>query len=68
MTFVIDPSRLAFHGLDHALTTEPGAFTFRVGRSSFDPEISEATVELEGERTTYERRSIVATAATVSLR
>ena len=37
LSFEVDPSRLAFHGVDMRLVTEPGAFTFRVGRSSDDP-------------------------------
>ncbi len=45
VTFTVDPSRLAFHGLDMALATEAGSFTFRVGRSSFDPDMREVTTE-----------------------
>ena len=59
------PSRLAFHGLDMTLATEPGAFTFRIGRSSYDYEMSEAAVVLEGDVTPYDRRSLVATAVHV---
>jgi beta-glucosidase len=64
VTFTIDPSRLAFHGIDMRLVTEPGTFTFRVGGSSADGR--DAQVELEGEVVEYERRSIVATTAAVT--
>jgi beta-glucosidase len=67
VTFTVDPSRLAFHGLDKRLATDPGTFTFRVGRSSADPEMREQQVKLDGERTDYERRSIVATTATTEM-
>ena len=66
ITFTVDPSRLAFHGLDMALATEPGTFTFRVGRSSFDPAMQEVSVALVGEVTAYDRRSIVSTTTEVS--
>ena len=66
VTFTVDPSRLAFHGLDMTLATEPGSFTLRVGRSSFDPDMREASVTLDGDVAAYDRRSIVATTATVS--
>ena len=61
VTFTVDASRLAFHGLDMRHTTEPGTFTFRVGRSAADPDRLEEQVTLDGERTAYERRDIVAT-------
>jgi hypothetical protein len=41
--------------------TEPGVFTFRLGRSSHDSEACELTVDLAGEVVEYQRRSIVAT-------
>lgn len=66
VTFAVHPSRLAFHGLDMALATEPGSFTIRVGRSSFDPEMREVSVTLAGPITNYDRRSIVATTVEVS--
>jgi beta-glucosidase len=65
VTFTVDPSRLAFHGPDMTLATEPGTFTFGLGSSSHDPEMKEVQVQVDGPCTTYERRSIVATAATV---
>lgn len=65
VTFTVDPSRLAFHGADERLVTEPGSFTIRVGRSSFDPSMSEATVTLEGDTTVYARSGIVATTSAV---
>jgi len=61
VTFTVHPSRLAFHGLHMALATEPGSFTFRIGGSSFDPNMREATVELTGDTASYDRRSIIPT-------
>lgn len=66
VTFTLDPSRLAFHGPDMTLATEPGTFTLRVGRSSFDPEMSEQQITLDGAVAEYRRDSIVATTATAS--
>ena len=66
VSFTVHPSRLAFHGLDMTLATEPGSFTFRVGPSSFAPDMVEAAVELAGPVAAYDRRSIVATAADVT--
>lgn len=66
VTFTVDPSRLAFHALDHRLVTEPGSFTFRVGRSSFDPDALVAQCELGGAVVEYRRDSIVATTSEVS--
>ncbi|MCY3635550.1 MAG: glycoside hydrolase family 3 C-terminal domain-containing protein [bacterium] len=66
VTFTVHPSRLAFHGLDMDLITEPGSFTFRIGGSSFDPDMREATIELTGDTASYDRRSIIATAADIS--
>lgn len=65
--FTVHPSRLAFHGLDMRHATEAGTFTFRVGRSSADPDMATVTVDLAGDRTDYERRSIVATTAEIIL-
>ncbi len=67
VSFTVDPSRLAFHGIDMALATEPGSFTFQVGRSSFDPDMRVANVRLEGGVASYDRRSIVATTVEVSI-
>ncbi len=66
VSFTVHPSRLAFHGLDMTLATEPGQFTFRVGGSSFDPNMAEASVTLDGPTTAYDRRTIVATAVEIS--
>ncbi|MEQ8840280.1 MAG: glycoside hydrolase family 3 N-terminal domain-containing protein [Acidimicrobiales bacterium] len=63
--FTVHPSRLAFHGLDMRHATEAGTFTYRVGRSSADPDMRATSVDLAGERTDYQRRSIVATTADV---
>lgn len=66
VTFTVHPSRLAFHGIDMSLITEPGMFTFRVGRSSFDPDMRQDTVMIDGEVARYHRRSIVATTSQIS--
>ena len=66
VTFTVHPSRLAFHGLEMDLITEPGSFTFRIGGSSFDPNMREATVELTGNTASYDRRSIITTAVDIS--
>ena len=66
VTFTIHPNRLAFHGPDMVLATEPGTFTFGLGRSSHDPEMREVQVRIDGPRTNYERKSIVATVAAVT--
>lgn len=61
VTFTIDPSRLSFHAADMRLVTEPGTFTFRIGRSSHDPDAVVAQVALGGVVTEYQRRAIVPT-------
>lgn len=66
VTFTVDPSRLAFHGLDLRLATEPGTFTVHVGRSSHDPDGRSEQIELGGDVTEYRRDSIVATTSEVS--
>ncbi len=66
VTFTIHPSRLAFHGADMALVAEPGTFTFRIGGSSFDPEMREVPVELAGEIAPYSRQSITATTVEIN--
>ncbi len=66
VTFTVHPSRLAFHGLDMDLVTEPGSFTFRAGGSSYDPNMRETTVTLDGAIAGYERRSIVTTTTEIS--
>lgn len=66
VTFTVHPSRLAFHGLDMDLITEPGTFTFRIGGSSFDPNMQEATVELTGDTASYDRRSIIPTTSSLT--
>ena len=66
VTFTVHPSRLAFHGLEMDLITEPGSFTFRIGGSSFDPNMREATVELTGDTASYDRRTIIATTVDIS--
>lgn len=65
VTFTVHPSRLAFHNQDMELITEPGTFTFRIGGSSFDPNMGEASADLTGEIAHYNRRSIVATTSAV---
>jgi len=66
VTFTVHPSRLAFHGLDMDLVTEPRSFTFRLGGSSYDPNMRSTTVTLDGAIAGYERRSIVATTTEIS--
>ncbi len=66
VTFTVHPSRLAFHGVDMRLVTEPGEFVFRIGRSSGDPEAHDVSVVLEGDPTETDRRHIVATTAHVA--
>jgi beta-glucosidase-like glycosyl hydrolase len=66
VTFTVDPSRLAFHGIDMMLATEPGTFTFRLGRSSNDADMREVPVTLGGSVTEYDRRTIVATTTEVT--
>lgn len=66
VTFTIHPSRLAFYGLDMDLITEPGSFTFRIGSSSFDPDMQEIPVELVGDIAPYDRRSITATTVEIT--
>ena len=66
VSFQVDPSRLAFHGLDMRLATEPGSFTFGVGGSSAEEALRTCLVELAGKRVEYERRAIVATRVEVS--
>jgi beta-glucosidase len=66
VTFTVHPSRLAFHGLDMTLATEPGAFTFALARSAADPDERRVTLMLDGETTAYDRRTIVATTAMVT--
>ncbi|MDG2028416.1 MAG: glycoside hydrolase family 3 N-terminal domain-containing protein [Acidimicrobiales bacterium] len=66
VTFTVDPSRLAFHGLDKRLATEPGTCTVHVGRAALDPEGRSEQIELAGDVTEYRRDSIVATTSEVS--
>jgi beta-glucosidase len=66
VSFQVDPSRLAFHGPDMRLATEPGEFRFRVGGSSALAELREVAIRLEGKRADYDRRSIVATRVVVA--
>lgn len=66
VTFTVHPSRLAFHGLDMDLITEPGTFTFRIGGSSFDPNMRETSVELTGDTASYDRRSIIPTTSSLT--
>jgi beta-glucosidase len=65
VAFSVDPSRLAFHGPDLRLATEPGDFSFRVGGSSAPADLHEVPVTLEGKRIDVDRRRIVATRVAV---
>lgn len=67
VTFTVHPSRLAFHSLDMALVTEPGTFIFRVGGSPYDSAMTEIPVSLAGNIARYDRRSIIATTAEISM-
>jgi beta-glucosidase len=60
VTFVVDPSRLAFYDADMRLVTEPGSFTFGVGASSVDIR-AEGSVGLNGEVVAYRQPDIIAT-------
>ena len=48
----------------HAI--EPGTFTFAAGRSSTNAARNTQQVTLDGERTDYERRNIVATTSHIT--
>ncbi|MGI9602506.1 MAG: glycoside hydrolase family 3 N-terminal domain-containing protein [Acidimicrobiales bacterium] len=65
VTFDVDATRLAFHGADMKLATEPGTFTFWIGESAADTPV-ELTVELPGPRTEIRRPDIVATRITTA--
>ncbi|MDJ0789357.1 MAG: glycoside hydrolase family 3 N-terminal domain-containing protein [Myxococcota bacterium] len=67
VTFTVHPSRLAFHGLDMRLATEPGSFTFGVGGSSAEESLRTGSVVLGGKVTAYERRAIVPTRVEVGV-
>jgi beta-glucosidase len=60
VTFIVDPSRLAFYDPGMRFVIEPGEFTFAVGASSADIR-AEQVVTLGGEVVEYRQRDIVAT-------
>jgi len=60
VTFIVDPSRLAFYDAGMRFVVEPGSFTFSVGASSTDIRAEQALV-LDGEITVHRQRNIVAT-------
>jgi beta-glucosidase len=64
VTFVVQPSRLAFHDVGVQCVTEPGSFTFFVGGSSDNTPV-QATIELTGETQPYPLRSRVPTTAAI---
>jgi hypothetical protein len=66
VTFVVHPSRLAFHDVDVECVTEPGLFTVFVGGSSDNPPV-QATVELTGGTQSYPLASRVPTTAATRL-
>jgi beta-glucosidase len=66
VTFVVHPSRLAFHDASVECVTEPGSFTFFVGGSS-DKTPVQTTVELTGETQSYPLASRVPTTAATQL-
>jgi len=64
VTFIVDPSRLAFYDADMRFVVEPGSFTFSVGASSADLR-AERTLILDEETAVYHQRAIVATKVVV---
>jgi beta-glucosidase len=60
VTFIVDPSRLAFYDPQMRFVTEPGAFSFCVGASAADIRV-EQSIELSGPVAEYRQREIVAT-------
>ena len=66
VTFVVHPSRLAFHDVGVECVTEPGSFTFFVGGAS-DSTPVQASVELTGETESYPLASRVPTTAATRL-
>jgi beta-glucosidase len=64
ITFTVDPSGLAFYNPEMRFVTEPGSFTFWVGRSSDDIRC-EGMVTLGGEVVEYRQREIVGTVVKV---
>jgi len=60
VTFIVDPSRLAFYDAGMRFVVEPGSFTFSVGASSTNIRAEQALV-LDGEITVHRQRNIVAT-------
>jgi beta-glucosidase len=63
VTFVVDPSRLAFYDPDMRFVVEPGDFTFSVGASALDIR-QQRTVTLTGDVSEWQQRSIVPTVVT----
>jgi beta-glucosidase len=60
VTFIVDPSRLAFYDPGMRFVTEPGSFTFSIGASSTDIRAEQA-VTLAGEVAAFRQRGVVAT-------
>ncbi len=65
VTFVVPPSRLAFHNQAMQRVTEPGTFTFFVGASSVDIR-AEGTVELTGDTVAHPVRDSAMTSYRLS--
>jgi beta-glucosidase len=66
VTFVVHPSRLAFHDVGVECVTEPGSFTVFVGGASDNTPV-QATVELTGETESYPLAARVPTTAAIRL-
>jgi beta-glucosidase len=60
VTFIVDPSRLAFYDPGMRFVMEPGSFTFSLGASSTDIRAEQA-VTLAGEVAVFRQRGVVAT-------
>lgn len=65
VTFVVDPSRLAFYDPNMRFVIEPGDFTFSVGASSTDIR-AEQVVKLGGEVVEHRQRDIRATSVEIA--
>jgi beta-glucosidase len=67
VTFVVDPSRLAFYDPDMRFVVEPGAFTFWVGPGGQDAAVTPpTTINLTGNTVELHQRDVVATTVRAS--
>lgn len=65
VTFIVDPSRLAFYDPDMRFVIEPGSVTFSVGASSTDVR-EERSIALDGDIIVHRQREIVATRVVIA--